>query len=58
VCGVPVRPPNGREKRHLNLPSSEGFFGDFFPHIAVTVELQRQMLARNPMPLYWPEETR
>jgi 2-pyrone-4,6-dicarboxylate lactonase len=29
---------------------------DFIPHIAVTAELQRQLLVDNPMRLYWPDE--
>jgi len=31
---------------------------DFIAHIAVTPELQQQLLVENPMRLYWPEETR
>jgi 2-pyrone-4,6-dicarboxylate lactonase len=42
----------------LNLRSSDGLLGDFIPHVAVTVELQRQMLVSNPMRLHWPEQTR
>jgi 2-pyrone-4,6-dicarboxylate lactonase len=47
-----------RGKGHVDLLSSDGLLGDFIPHVAVTVELQRQMLISNPMRLYWPEETR
>jgi 2-pyrone-4,6-dicarboxylate lactonase len=36
----------------------DGLLIDFIPHIAVTAELQQQLLVGNPMRLYWPEEAR
>jgi hypothetical protein len=36
---------------------SDGLLGDFMPHIAVTVELRRQMMVSNTTRLQWPEET-
>jgi 2-pyrone-4,6-dicarboxylate lactonase len=35
----------------------DGLLVDFIPHIAVTADLQQQLLVTNPMRLYWPEET-
>jgi 2-pyrone-4,6-dicarboxylate lactonase len=34
----------------------DGLLVDFIPHIAVTRELQQQLLVNNAMRLYWPEE--
>jgi 2-pyrone-4,6-dicarboxylate lactonase len=49
----------GTDWPHPNLKDhmpDDGLLVDFIPHIAVTPELQRQLLVDNPMRLYWPEE--
>lgn len=49
----------GTDWPHPNLKDhmpDDGLLVDFIPHIAVTAELQRQLLVSNPMRLYWPEE--
>ena len=49
----------GTDWPHPNLKDhmpDDGLLVDFIPHIAVTAELQRQLLVNNPMRLYWPEE--
>jgi 2-pyrone-4,6-dicarboxylate lactonase len=50
----------GTDWPHPNLKDhmpDDGLLVDFIPHIAVTAELQRQLLVTNPMRLYWAEET-
>jgi 2-pyrone-4,6-dicarboxylate lactonase len=46
--------PHPNLKHHM---PDDGLLVDFIPHIAVTPELQRKLLADNPMRLYWPEQT-
>ncbi|MDJ0956972.1 MAG: amidohydrolase family protein [Arenicellales bacterium] len=49
----------GTDWPHPNLKShmpDDGLLVDFIPHIAVTPELQNQLLVVNPRRLYWPEE--
>ena len=49
----------GTDWPHPNLKDhmpDDGLLVDFIPYIAVTAELQRQLLVDNPMRLYWPEE--
>lgn len=49
----------GSDWPHPNLKShmpDDGKLVDFIPKIALTEELQRQLLVDNPMRLYWPEE--
>ncbi len=49
----------GTDWPHPNLKNhmpDDGLLVDFIPHIAVTAELQRNLLVDNPMRLYWPEE--
>jgi len=49
----------GTDWPHPNLKDhmpDDGLLVDFIPHIAPTVELQRQLLVTNPRRLYWPEE--
>ena len=49
----------GTDWPHPNLKDhmpDDGLLVDFIPHIAVTPELQTQLLVTNPMRLYWPEE--
>ncbi|MEI8325743.1 MAG: amidohydrolase family protein, partial [Betaproteobacteria bacterium] len=51
----------GTDWPHPNLKDhmpDDGLLVDFIAHIAVTPELQQQLLVENPMRLYWPEETR
>jgi 2-pyrone-4,6-dicarboxylate lactonase len=50
----------GTDWPHPNLKDhmpDDGLLVDFIPHIAVTADLQRQLLVTNPMRLYWPEQT-
>ena len=49
----------GTDWPHPNLKDhmpDDGLLVDFIPQIAPTAELQQQLLVRNPMRLYWPEE--
>jgi 2-pyrone-4,6-dicarboxylate lactonase len=49
----------GTDWPHPNLKGhmpDDGLLVDFVPHIAPTAALQQQLLVRNPMRLYWPEE--
>ncbi|HEX2732100.1 MAG TPA: protocatechuate 4,5-dioxygenase subunit alpha [Polyangiaceae bacterium] len=46
--------PHPNLKQHM---PDDGLLVDFIPLIAVTRELQRQLLVTNPMQLYWPEES-
>ena len=49
----------GTDWPHPNMSShmpDDGKLVDFIPKIAVTEELQNQLLVNNPMRLYWPEE--
>ncbi|WP_199054528.1 amidohydrolase family protein [Aquitalea sp. ASV15] len=49
----------GTDWPHPNLKDhmpDDGLLVDFIPHIAPTPELQQQLLVKNPMRLYWPEE--
>ena len=49
----------GTDWPHPNLRShmpDDGLLVDFIPRIAVTTELQNQLLVENPRRLYWPEE--
>jgi 2-pyrone-4,6-dicarboxylate lactonase len=49
----------GTDWPHPNLKDhtpDDGLLVDFIPRIAATAELQRKLLADNPMRLYWPEE--
>jgi 2-pyrone-4,6-dicarboxylate lactonase len=49
----------GTDWPHPNLKDhmpDDGLLVDFIPHIAPTTALQEQLLVRNPMRLYWPEE--
>ncbi len=49
----------GTDWPHPNLKDhmpDDGLLVDFIPRIAVTEELQRNLLFDNPMRLYWPEE--
>ncbi len=51
----------GTDWPHPNLKDhmpDDGLLVDFIPHIAVTAELQHQLLVDNPMRLYWPEAER
>jgi 2-pyrone-4,6-dicarboxylate lactonase len=51
----------GTDWPHPNLRDhmpDDGLLVDFIPHIAVTAESQYKLLVKNPMRLYWPEETR
>jgi 2-pyrone-4,6-dicarboxylate lactonase len=45
--------PHPNLKHHM---PDDGLLVDFIPQIAVTRELQQQLLVDNPMRLYWPEE--
>ncbi len=59
VEAFPDRVLWGTDWPHPNLKDhmpDDGLLGDFIPHIAVTPELQHQLLVNNPMRLYWPEE--
>jgi 2-pyrone-4,6-dicarboxylate lactonase len=50
----------GTDWPHPNLKDhmpDDGLLVDFIPHIAVTPQLQRQLLVDNPTRLYWPEGT-
>ena len=49
----------GTDWPHPNLKDhmpDDGLLVDFIPHIAVTPQLQQQLLVDNPMRLYWPDE--
>jgi 2-pyrone-4,6-dicarboxylate lactonase len=49
----------GTDWPHPNLKDhmpDDGLLVDFIPHIALTEELQHQLLVDNPLRLYWPEE--
>jgi 2-pyrone-4,6-dicarboxylate lactonase len=49
----------GTDWPHPNLKNhtpDDGVLVDLIPEIAPTPELQQQLLVRNPMRLYWPEE--
>ena len=49
----------GTDWPHPNLKDhmpDDGLLVDFIPHIAVSPELQQQLLVDNPMRLYWAEE--
>ena len=49
----------GTDWPHPNMKShvpDDGKLVDYIPSIAVTEDLQRQLLVDNPMRLYWPEE--
>jgi 2-pyrone-4,6-dicarboxylate lactonase len=49
----------GTDWPHPNMQDAipdDGALVDVIPRIAVTEELQRRLLAENPMRLYWPEE--
>lgn len=49
----------GTDWPHPNMKShmpDDGDLVDWIPRIAMTSELQRKLLADNPMRLYWPEE--
>ena len=51
----------GTDWPHPNMKShmpDDGLLVDFIPHIAVTPELQNQLLVANPRRLYWSEEMR
>jgi 2-pyrone-4,6-dicarboxylate lactonase len=59
VHSFPDRVLWGTDWPHPNLKDhmpDDGRLVDFIPHIAVTAQLQRQLLVDNPMRLYWPEE--
>jgi len=59
VEAFPDRVLWGTDWPHPNLRQhmpDDGLLVDFIPHIAVTAELQRQLLVDNPMRLYWPQE--
>jgi len=61
VENFPDRVLWGTDWPHPNLKDhmpDDGLLVDFIPHIAVTAELQHQLLVQNPMRLYWPEEQR
>ena len=50
----------GTDWPHPNLKDhmpDDGLLVDFIPHIATTPKLQHKLLIKNPMRLYWPEET-
>ena len=56
----PARVLWGTDWPHPNLKGhmpDDGLLVDVIPHIAVTAELQRQLLVDNPTRLYWPELT-
>ncbi len=49
----------GTDWPHPNMKShmpDDGHLVDYIPAIAVTEKLQEQLLVKNPMRLYWPEE--
>ncbi|MZR31363.1 amidohydrolase family protein [Sneathiella litorea] len=51
----------GTDWPHPNMKShvpDEGVLVDVIPRIAVTEEAQKELLVKNPMRLYWPEEER
>jgi 2-pyrone-4,6-dicarboxylate lactonase len=59
VEAFPDRVLWGTDWPHPNLKNhmpDDGLLVDWIPNIAVTDELQRNLLVRNPMRLYWPEE--
>ena len=50
----------GTDWPHPNMTThmpDDGKLVDFIPRIATTKALQEQLLVRNPMRLYWPEQT-
>ena len=58
VESFPDRVLWGTDWPHPNLKDhmpDDGLLVDFIPQIAVTPELQYQLLVQNPMRLYWPE---
>ena len=59
VESFPERVLWGTDWPHPNLKDhmpDDGLLVDFIPQIAVTAELQYQLLVANPLRLYWPEE--
>ena len=61
VENFPDRVLWGTDWPHPNLKDhmpDDGLLVDFIANIAVTAELQQQLLVDNPMRLYWPEEAR
>ena len=59
VEAFPDRVLWGTDWPHPNLKGhmpDDGLLVDLIPEIAPTAELQQQLLVRNPMRLYWPEE--
>jgi 2-pyrone-4,6-dicarboxylate lactonase len=59
VESFPERVLWGTDWPHPNLKDhmpDDGLLVDFIPRIAATAELQRKLLADNPMRLYWPDE--
>ena len=59
VATFPDRVLWGTDWPHPNMKShmpDDGKLVDYIPRIAATGELQRKLLVRNPMNLYWPEE--
>ena len=59
VESFPDRVLWGTDWPHPNMKShmpDDGHLVDIIPQIAVTAELQRELLVDNPMRLYWPEE--
>lgn len=60
VARFPDRVLWGTDWPHPNMKShmpDDGVLVDVIPEIAPTEELQRNLLVRNPMRLYWPEDT-
>jgi 2-pyrone-4,6-dicarboxylate lactonase len=60
VESFPDRVLWGTDWPHPNMAveaPDDGLLVDVIPKIAVTVELQEALLVRNPMRLYWPEQT-
>lgn len=59
VATFPDRVLWGTDWPHPNMKShmpDDGKLVDYIPKIAATGKLQRKLLVRNPMNLYWPEE--
>ena len=59
VESFPDRVLWGTDWPHPNLTDhmpDDGLLMDYIPHVAVTSELQKKLLATNPMRLYWPKE--
>ena len=59
VQAYPDRVLWGTDWPHPNMERripNDGALVDVIPRIAVTEEVQRKLLVRNPMRLYWPEE--